>query len=477
MADPVTAANPLPKTSLHRAIETGQLGWFAAVPERLAVFLRVAGCPPEQVGAWGARLAEVAASAEPAAGSTTASTAEPPAGSAVDESPAGPPAGRPGGNEPPGRRPGRRGVRSALALATVITVAFLIVVAGHIAFYDALGFQDVSQLPVRPAGLAVSTFVFLLIVTVAGCLLGGAFATGASLVPWRVRTRAALPATALAFVLTAAAYVAAGLLVPDGLQFPAVLFVLFVGYGVVSRLINTQRPAHYVAGFAVGIPVVVALWQPALAVGRWYGSVGAVAAAYAAGAAVLAAPLAWWVRRELRRDGLVPAGPTRPNTLLAQLREDIVPSLRSILRETMPSREARRLTAGFGVLVALLPLLALALVLGLVVASAEAGEVAREYGYVPSGRGSALIWTELVVPATVTPRDPDADPAAVCGSPPWSASMIGSDPDGSWVLLRPAGGDGRPPRLVRLPAADYVVQPVLDPRLPDGDPWRGPACG
>jgi hypothetical protein len=332
-------------------------------------------------------------------------------------------------------------------------------------------------MPVSPADLAVSTFVFLLIVVVVVSLLGGAFAAGASLVPWRVHTRAALPATVLTLVLTAAAYVTAGLLAPESLRLPAALFGMFCGYGAVSRLINTQRPPHYMAGIAIGLPMIVALWQLALAVGRWYGAVGAVAATYATAAAVLTVPLGWWVRRELRRDGLAPTGPIRPNTLLAHLREDLVPSLRSILHETMPFREARRLTVGFGVMVAVLPLVALLLVLDWVVSASTAGEVARELGYVPSGQDKTLIWSAPVVPATVILRHPGGDPLSVCGSPPWAASMIGNDAGGSWVLLRPAGTDGGPSQLMRLPAEDYVVQPVLDPGIRDGVPWRRPACG
>lgn len=59
------AASPLPDSSLHRALEQGNVRWFASPPARLEVFLRVAGCPPELVAPWLAKLAELTARPEP----------------------------------------------------------------------------------------------------------------------------------------------------------------------------------------------------------------------------------------------------------------------------------------------------------------------------------------------------------------------------------------------------------------------------
>jgi len=53
-------ASPLPDSSLHRAIEQGNLRWFASPPARLEVFLRVAGCPIEMVASWLEKLSELA---------------------------------------------------------------------------------------------------------------------------------------------------------------------------------------------------------------------------------------------------------------------------------------------------------------------------------------------------------------------------------------------------------------------------------
>ena len=52
VAEPEVATNPLPDSSLHRAIGQGNLRWFATPPVRLEVFLRVAGCPAEAISQW-----------------------------------------------------------------------------------------------------------------------------------------------------------------------------------------------------------------------------------------------------------------------------------------------------------------------------------------------------------------------------------------------------------------------------------------
>jgi hypothetical protein len=64
---PEIATNPLPSSSLHRAIEQGNPRWFSTPPVRLEVFLRVAGCPPDLVGRWLDRVQDLVAVLEPAA--------------------------------------------------------------------------------------------------------------------------------------------------------------------------------------------------------------------------------------------------------------------------------------------------------------------------------------------------------------------------------------------------------------------------
>lgn len=490
VADPVVAANPLPKTSLHRALEAGQLGWFAAVPARLAVFLRVAGCPPEQVGAWLARLAELGLEPEQSAAPVPGPPGTGPPGT-------GPPGSGPPGSGPPGadrsgtggdgndrgrtdrggRRGGRRWVWLAAGIPVVAGMVFLIVLAGYAEFYGAFG-AGMAQAPVSPATLAVSTFFATLVMAAVALLVVGAAATGAALVPWGGRSRATVPAFALTVMLATTAWASLGLLVPRDYRQIAVALALMVALGLLSRLINTQRHAHLLAGAAIGFPGAGGLVLLAWSVGRWSGSIGWLVVAQLVGATAVAVPLGWWIRRDLRRDGLSRPGPIRPATLLAQLRDDIAPSIPAIMRSTLPSRDARRLAAGFGVMLAALPVAAVLLVMYLVASAGTAGEAAREYGYVPPGAGSPLIWSDPVAPATVALREPGTDPLGVCDrAAPWAASMIGRDQGGSWVLLRPVGAGGRSPQVVWLDAGDYTVRPVLEPGVRDGTPWTRPACG
>lgn len=55
----------LPDSSLHRALEQGNLRWFGSPPARLEVFLRVAGCPVEMVAAWLEKLDGLAPEPDP----------------------------------------------------------------------------------------------------------------------------------------------------------------------------------------------------------------------------------------------------------------------------------------------------------------------------------------------------------------------------------------------------------------------------
>lgn len=84
----------------------------------------------------------------------------------------------------------------------------------------------------------------------------------------------------------------------------------------------------------------------------------------------------------------------------------------------------------------------------------------------------------LRITAAVSLRRAGEDRRAVCGAPPRAATLLGSDRDTYWVLLRPIDGDpAATASVVLLPGAFYDVRPVPVAVVPrDGTPWRRAAC-
>jgi hypothetical protein len=455
------ATNPLPDSSLQRAIAEGNLRWFAAAPDRLAVFLRVAGRPEPEIDQW---LDRLRALAEPP--DSDPPDSELPGSGPPDAGPPVPPAGWNG-------RARRRALVAAVPLLAVGVIT-LVVVAGYAQFYGALGL-DVEELPVGAGRLVVSGLFATLLVGGATVFVLGAAATGLALVPWTARTRATVPAAAVLLFLLTAGYFALSVALGDAAVVP------WVGLGVLVlaghyRLLARQSSAHVFIGWAVGLPAAAALAGVALAVGRWQASKTWLLAVFLTGAVAVLSGLRWWITRELRRDGLDEPGDTSPAGVLRQLKADLPPFTRAGARRTMPGWQARRFVISIGLFAILLPGAAVWYVASELARAADAGQAAREYGYVPDEYGS-LIWPASIRPATVTPRRSGADPAGVCGPSSWSASLISQDGEGSWVLLRrPAGPGTGPVEVVRLAAADYTVRPVLDPGIRDGEPWTRPAC-
>jgi hypothetical protein len=443
------AANPLPNSSLHRAIENGNLRWFATVPARLELFLRVAGCPEPELERWLDKLRQVGEPAGP----------EPP----------GPPRAGPPERTGNGRR---WALLAAAALATVALI-FLAVLASYGQFYGALGL-DIGDLPIGVGRLALSTVIVIaVLVGVAVFLLGG-FVTGLALVPWPARTRATVPAAALTAGLFLAAFAVP--IPAEGVKTAVVAVAGVVMMGAHLRLLTGQRVVQVLAGWVIAVGTVGTIFAVALAVGRWSASISWLVAVFLTGVAALVLGLRRWLIWQLGRDGLDPPSGVSPAAVLRELRADLLPFRAAELRATMPAWQARRRVTAIGILAVVLPVWALWMIAGFVADAADAGDAARELGYVPTTQES-LIWTPSIRPATVAPRRPGIDPVGVCGgSPEWSASLIAQDGEGSWVLLRATGPDILQVEVAWLPADEYAVRPVLTPSVREGEPWLRPAC-
>lgn len=374
----------------------------------------------------------------------------------------------------------RRLVTAAVVLLVLFgAVASYTIRLGLEQFYQALG-ADVSELPIGVLDM-VGPLLFVMAVIVAVTAIGlAALVAGAALLPWSEPTRAAMPATALAAMLFLTAF-GSLLFVPDswGRELATVVLgMIFLGF---AGRPGKQKALHTVGGIGIGVVIPVLLLVLAGGTNRWLPGPWPLVLFYASIAAAIAS-LGLWIRvegqRRRRAGENIPAdtGETTPMALVKRVWTEIMPSIRDF-RGATPLWRARRIVVGSLVVVTLFAAAGLWGVVSWLDGRADAGRAALDLGYVPIEHDSLALPTP-VRPVTITLRRLADDPLAVCRRPPdRAASLLASNGDSYWVLLRPIGDNTAPATVVRLSSADYLVRLVPDRSLPnDGEPWTRPAC-
>lgn len=459
-------SDPLPRSSLNRAMKEEDWGWFSREPQRLEIFLRVATCPEGKVPAWLDKFRE------------------------LDEDEEAEPGPEHDGQSAMGRSLVLRRTVLVLLVLAVLSGAYLLVLARYAEFYRVLG-VSLGELPVGPGDLVLPTLWAVVLTAAVVITLVGFYTIGAALIPSPVPASLARPIAALCLVLYAAVLMGAlyagayiGLLFPAVLEVvggastlvAAVLGVALLGSS--TRLLTRDNATNAFIGWGLGLAVLAATAAPALGVYRWPLPQPWPLLVFLAGAAFAVLVLRRWIRREA---GLLPAeerDEVSPATLFSRLRRDLSPVFAPRdIRPVMRRWEARRVVLGLLVLAATAPLAVLVGVAYVIGGAHDAGNTVREYGYLPPGH-SSLALPGSVRPVTVALRQPGTDPVGVCQDPPaWAASLIAPDEGRNWVLLRPVEPGEMPPRVVSLPDTEYTVSLELTADTAEGDPWREPACG
>ncbi|MGN9909888.1 5'-methylthioadenosine/S-adenosylhomocysteine nucleosidase family protein [Phytohabitans sp. LJ34] len=374
----------------------------------------------------------------------------------------------------------RRVTRRRLATAAVVSLLVFGIVAYYAirlaldGFYGALG-AEASELPIGVAdmvGPLLFQAVLGLAVTAVALI---ALVAGAALLPAGEPTRAAVPATALATMLCLTTFSGLAFISDSVGRSLAVVIVGMLALGLTGRA-GRQKAQHLFGGAGIGAATLALLFVLAAATNRWLPGPWPLVLFFTT-VCVAMAFLGLWIRRELRLHRRAEdTGETTPWAFVKQAWTDVMPSIRDF-RGAAPRWRAHRIVAAS--LVASSALLAAVLwgIVSWLDGRATAGRIALDLGYVPFDHESAALPTP-VRPATITPRHPGEDPLALCRRPPdRAASVVASDGDSYWVLLRPIGDSTVPPEVVRLPSADYEVRLVPDAALPDdGEAWTRPAC-
>ncbi len=370
--------------------------------------------------------------------------------------------------------------RSKRSLVTVGIALLLLMISGSYAmiwmglsaFYGEIG-VDMGELPVQAGDLMIPllfTAAFMVAsILVVVCLVF----SGGLLAPWPPQSKVAIPASALAITVFLAVFFVIALTYAGPVSELILNAVALALIGNHLRLVLRQRMSDLLLGYGFG----VACFAVAL-----FGSFGLVRALHPPAPwpiviFVIAwlAPVGlcgWRLRNAFRRQVKDQTAATTPMALLSQTVAEFLPTARDL---RAPRSSGRALTIAVGLLLAVM--IAIVTPIGAFLSwlddRANAGQAVLHYGYVPAGHTSLLLPTS-VRPTLVLLRHAGDDPLNVCGQ---AASILASDGDVSWVLLRPVNDENGVPAVVKLSAADYIIRLTGTTTAETaGKPWTTPAC-
>nr|MDT0660918.1 5'-methylthioadenosine/S-adenosylhomocysteine nucleosidase [Micromonospora sp. DSM 115978] len=366
-------------------------------------------------------------------------------------------------------------VAAAIVAALLLLAGYLVFQLGIAAFHGGMEGVDLNGIHYGPIDYLEQVLAWMVLAVPILILAVGCWIVGAALVPSVGTGRVLLPATALAIVGWFSVFLVLSTFPTTGYTAMLVLFMVGVMlFGFLSTRVGKPRENHRTAGVFTGLGVVgtLMLW---LTVGHRLLPYPWPAIILFGVDAIALVALGGWLVRELRRGGLS-TGRTSSSEMLSSL-------FAALLLRRDDFRNLPRGTAKAEIVVMLLvPTLLIGLGIGWLPswleAQSTAGRAAVENGYLRVEDESALI-PLTVRPVTISLRDPGVDPMDVCGrTPARAASLLATEGETRWILLRPIGEDDHAPATVlRLSSADYSVHRVLDRDLrEDGRRWIGPAC-